>query len=238
MLTKKFFPIYLFCAVSIFAYFFLFPSSRLKPITINLQHPFSDELTKSTPNKDGGFQWKDREEQYPVSAITPLPTGKPKPIPTIQHQFAPELNSSRTVEIKRRRDAVQKSFDRAWEGYKNHAWMKDELAPISGSSRNPFGGWAATLVDSLDTLWIMDKKTDFEQAVANVKDIDFSTTGDEDLNIFETTIRYLGGLLAANDLTEGKYPVLLEKALDLGYLLYAAFDTENRMPITRWHWKK
>jgi mannosyl-oligosaccharide alpha-1,2-mannosidase len=89
--------------------------------------------------------------------------------------------------------------------------MKDELTPISGSSRNHFGGWAATLVDSLDTLWIMDLKNEFEEAAESVRDIDFTTMEEDQINTFETTIRYLGGLLAAFDLSDGKYPVLLEK---------------------------
>jgi mannosyl-oligosaccharide alpha-1,2-mannosidase len=172
-----------------------------------------------------------------VSSMIPLPSGTPPKIPTIQHKFETE-SASRAAEIKSRRDAVRATFDRAWEGYKNRAWMKDELAPISGNARNHFGGWAATLVDSLDTLWIMEKTVDFEQAVANVKDIDFTSTEDEELNTFETTIRYLGGLLAAHDLSNGKYPQLLGKALELGHMLYAAFDTPNRMPITRWKWQK
>ncbi|KAH8601873.1 glycoside hydrolase [Bisporella sp. PMI_857] len=234
MLTKRYLPLYI--VFILFAYFVLFPS-RPQPVSLNLQHPFSDTFTSPTNGKGGGFNWRDRKEDYPVASIIPLPTGSPKPIPKIQYDFGPE-NATRTAEIRSRRDAVQKAFDRSWEGYKNKAWMKDELLPISGGSRNTFGGWAATLVDSLDTLWIMGKKTDFEQAVANIKDIDFSTTEAEEINTFETTIRYLGGLLAAHDLTDGRYPALLDKALELGHLLYAAFDTPNRMPITRWHWQK
>jgi hypothetical protein len=34
------------------------------------------------------------------------------------------------------------------------AWGKDELRPIEGGFKTPFCGWAATMVDSLDTLWI------------------------------------------------------------------------------------
>jgi mannosyl-oligosaccharide alpha-1,2-mannosidase len=115
--------------------------------------------------------------------------------------------------------------------------MKDKLSPISSNSLNRFGGWAAALVDSLDSLWIMDMKTEFEEAVESVKDIDFTTIDEDELNIFETTIRYLGGLLAAFDLSGRKHPVLFNKAAELGDMLYAAFDTPNRMPITRWHWK-
>jgi len=81
-------------------------------------------------------------------------------------------------------------------------------------------------------------KLEFEEAVAALNDIDFSTTDEEEINLFETTIRYLGGLLSAHDLTEDQYPILMEKALELGDMLYAAFDTPNRMPIARWQWQK
>lgn len=134
--------------------------------------------------------------------------------------------------------AVKESFTHAWEGYKAHAWLRDEVGPLSGISRNTFGGWAATLVDALDTLWIMDMKNEFEIAVDAVRQIDFTKTDEQTLNTFETTIRYLGGFLAAYDLSDGKYPVLLEKAIELGEMLYVAFDTPNRMPITRWDWKR
>jgi mannosyl-oligosaccharide alpha-1,2-mannosidase len=75
----------------------------------------------------------------------------------------------------------------------------------------------------------MGLKEEFDEAVAAVAEIDFgkSTTGS--VNIFETTIRYLGGLLAAYDLS--KRPVLLEKAIELGDLIYGGFNTEHRMPV-------
>ncbi|KAJ4324532.1 hypothetical protein N0V94_001272 [Neodidymelliopsis sp. IMI 364377] len=138
---------------------------------------------------------------------------------------------------KRRQAAVKTTFERCWKAYKEHAWKQDELRPISGGSKTTFGGWGATLVDSLDTLWIMDMKTDFQEAVDAVTEIDFAP-GDRELNMFETTIRYLGGLLAAYDLTDCKDSRLLEKAMELGDMLYASFDTPNRMPITRWSAKK
>jgi len=114
--------------------------------------------------------------------------------------------------------------------------MHDEVSPISKGNKDHFGGWGASLVDSLDTLWIMNMDKEFSIAVAALEKIDFTTTPLETLNIFETTIRYLGGLLSTHDLTKGKYPVLLKKALDLGEMLYIAFDTPNRMPVTRWYW--
>ncbi|KAK1762741.1 glycoside hydrolase, partial [Phialemonium atrogriseum] len=38
--------------------------------------------------------------------------------------------------------------------------------PVSGGRRNSFGGWVATLVDSLDTIWIIGMRTEFHEAVA------------------------------------------------------------------------
>lgn len=115
--------------------------------------------------------------------------------------------------------------------------MQDEVAPVSGTSRNDFGGWGATLIDSLDTLWIMGLHTEFNEAVTVVAKIDFSATPLDELNVFETTIRYLGGLLSAYDISGQKHSILLEQATSLGHMLYMAFDTPNRMPVTRWDWK-
>jgi mannosyl-oligosaccharide alpha-1,2-mannosidase len=106
--------------------------------------------------------------------------------------------------------------------------LRDELTPVSGGGKTTFGGWAATLVDSLDTLWIMDLTDDFHDAAAAAAQLDWANTTDTAANVFETTIRYLGGLLGAYDLS--REPALLEKAQELGNMLYMAFDTPNRMP--------
>lgn len=115
--------------------------------------------------------------------------------------------------------------------------MQDEVGPVSGDSHNGFGGWGATLVDTLDTLWIMGLEKEFTEAVSSLRKIDFNSTPLEELNVFETTIRYLGGFLSAYDVSGQKNKILLEKAVELGHMLYVAFDTPNRMPCTRWDWK-
>ncbi|KAK0659653.1 Mannosyl-oligosaccharide alpha-1 [Lasiodiplodia hormozganensis] len=194
---------------------------------------------KSTPvfleSDDGRFHWSQATVRYPVESLIPIPTDVTE-IPRIQHDFPPEPEEARKVR-QERLEQIKGEFIHAWTGYKEHAWLKDEVAPISGETRDTFGGWAATLVDSLDTLWIMDLKPDFEDAVAGVNAIDFSTCTLTELNVFETTIRYLGGFLAAYDVSGGQYPTLLQKAWELGHMLYAAFDTPNRMPVTRWNFK-
>ncbi|KAI4252260.1 MAG: hypothetical protein LQ352_004392 [Teloschistes flavicans] len=176
-------------------------------------------------------------EHYPVKSLIPLPTNAPVFIPKIQHTFDSEAQEDK-AERENRLAAVKESFVRSWGAYKKYAWKQDELAPIRGGHSTIWGGWGATLVDSLDTLWLMGLKEDYEDAVKAVDEIDFSTIQSDQLNVFETTIRYLGGFLGAYDLSGGKHSILLKKAKDLGDLLYGAFDTPNRMPVTRWQWEE
>lgn len=191
-------------------------------------------------NSDDGFlHWTKRPEQHPVDHYHMPPRGAAHKIHAIQANFA---NYPETVEAKAIREmrqaAVKDAFLHSWNGYKTRAWSKDELSPISGSWRSSFGGWGATLVDTMDTLWIMGLKEDFAQCLEAVRGIDFTTNTEEILNVFETTIRYMGGLLAAYDVSDRKYKVLVTKARELGEILYTAFDTPNRMPVTRWSWQK
>lgn len=185
---------------------------------------------------DGKFHWGKIPTQFPLKQVTSLPSGKPKKIPKIQHDFPREDAKARTIR-QERQAAVKENFVHAWKGYRLNAWLQDELTPISGGNRSSFGGWAATLVDALDTLWIMGLKDEFKFAVSALNEIDFTKSADHKINTFETNIRYLGGLVSAYDLSKRKYPLLLKKATELGQMLLTAFDTPNGMPMTRWDWK-
>jgi mannosyl-oligosaccharide alpha-1,2-mannosidase len=189
--------------------------------------------------KSSGYAWSNVPQRYPVPAryMTPLLSGTTVNIPSIQHSFGveyPDVREAREYRLA----AVAKSFQHSWDGYKGYAWMMDEVAPIDGTYSNQFGGWAATLVDTLDTLWIMGLHYEFEAGVNAVAQINFTTSTEQTLNVFETTIRYLGGFLGAYDISGGQYPVLLQKAVEVGEMLYLAFDTPNRMPVTRWDWNR
>eukprot|EP00953_Heterococcus_sp_UTEX-ZZ885_P022666 12529-Heterococcus_DN1.PRE.2 len=110
--------------------------------------------------------------------------------------------------------SVKASMQRAWTAYRTYAWGADEVRhftshcvctvlPQSKASANNWGGMAVTLVDSLDTLWLMDLKKEFYEArdwAATHLDFNKSST----VNVFETTIRVLGGLLSAYDLSKDK----------------------------------
>jgi mannosyl-oligosaccharide alpha-1,2-mannosidase len=115
-----------------------------------------------------------------------------------------------------------------------HAWLHDEVTPISAEPKDSFGGWGATLVDTLDTLWIMDLRDEFNAAVDAVHNhITFAnTTTTDPISTFETSIRFLGGLLSAYDLSGDRR--LLSKARDVGDMLYKAFDTPSRLPVPKW----
>ncbi|KAK4169005.1 glycoside hydrolase [Cladorrhinum sp. PSN259] len=205
---------------------------------INSQQPaghFSGKNTDTTTPKSttsSGSRWRRLKTLNPVRDMRKLPTGTPLALPKVQTAFGPESSTAREVRVKRQL-AVRDAMRRCWASYKKYAWMADELTPITGKKRNVFGGWGATLVDSLDTLWIMGFKEEFYEAVDAAITIDFNKIPDEKVNVFETTIRYLGGFLGAYDVSGDKR--LLEKAREVGEFLYVAFDTPNRMPVTRWN---
>ncbi|KAH7153426.1 glycoside hydrolase [Dactylonectria macrodidyma] len=170
--------------------------------------------------------WSSRPLFHPPTSIKPLPKGRAKQFPQIQ---ADASNFAHSATTEARRDAVRDEFVRSYRSYRQFAWMKDELLPVAAAGKDTFGGWAATLVDSLDTLWIMGLDAEFHQAAQAVAALDWGDVrGIGAVNVFETTIRHLGGLLGAFDLSGD--PALLRKAVELGDMLYGAFDTPNRLP--------
>ncbi|CAL1615256.1 unnamed protein product [Knipowitschia caucasica] len=125
-------------------------------------------------------------------------------------------------------EAVRDSFRHAWQGYKDFAWGHDELRPISKSYSEWFG-LGLTLIDALDTMWIMGLKTEFEEAKAWVA-TELSFNKNVDVNLFESTIRILGGLLSTYHLTGDA--LFLEKAKDMGSRLMPAFKTPSKIPYS------
>eukprot|EP00668_Euglena_longa_P001373 GGOE01001627.1.p1 GENE.GGOE01001627.1~~GGOE01001627.1.p1 ORF type:complete len:610 (+),score=134.32 GGOE01001627.1:261-1832(+) len=125
-----------------------------------------------------------------------------------------------------RREAVREAFRHAWSGYKTAAWSHDELRPVTNRTNDSWGGFGVTLVDALDTLWIMGLKQEWEESLGVVRQLDYDQ--DVTVSVFETTIRHLGGLLGAYTLS--KEPVLLQKATQLGKLLLPAFSTKFGIP--------
>ncbi|KAF1844037.1 glycoside hydrolase family 47 protein [Cucurbitaria berberidis CBS 394.84] len=180
------------------------------------------------------FDWAEVPFKNRIESLTPLPTGAPKSLPKIQFAFKAEDATAKHIR-ETRREEVRKQFLKCWRNYRSYAWLHDEIRPISGEVTNHFGGWAATLIDALDTLYIMGFEEEFASAIADIEAINFGYTDLDKVNVFETNIRHLGGLLASYELSGEKR--LLNKAKEVGEMLYHAFDTPNHMPVTRWDFR-
>ena len=119
----------------------------------------------------------------------------------------------------------------AWKGYRTFAFGSDELKPISKTRRNWISGegLAATLIDSLDTLKIMGMDEEFKEAVEYaVTKVNFDQNSQ--VSFFETTIRVVGGFLAAFHLDGEKDRRLLIKAKEVADRLLPAFETSLGFP--------
>lgn len=118
--------------------------------------------------------WKSMKEHYPVptQSLIHLPKGTPKTIPKIQHKFAVESTQEKQDRLLKL-DEIKRVMNRTWYAYREHAWGHDEIMPLQATQnvlgttriayRDPFAGWGATLVDTLDTLWIMGMREEFDE---------------------------------------------------------------------------
>lgn len=203
--------------------------SREVPESVRLTQVMNwEDSPMPSPVRISSFNWSSVQFELPGEKLLEVPYSKKARLPKVQHSFGKETARQRTLR-EERREHVRRTFQRDWAAYRRFAWMKDALKPVSGGHTEQFSGWAATLVDSLDTLWIMGLKAEFDEAVAAVGQIDFGNSTSPRVNTFETNIRYMGGLLSAYDLSGRQ--ILLTKAAELGDLLYVAFNTANRMPV-------
>jgi hypothetical protein len=120
-----------------------------------------------------------------------------------------------------RANAVRGAMQHAWDGYEKCAMGKDEILPRTCRGNNRWQGLAVTLIDSLDTLYLMGLNAEFDRAVQYVQTkLQFPHKGI--VSVFETSIRVVGGLLGAHALS--KRPVLLQKAKEMADMLTPAFQ--------------
>ncbi|CAG8475060.1 8593_t:CDS:2 [Funneliformis caledonium] len=160
---------------------------------------------------------------YNVSSLTKIQYDFP--YSSLKKQFI-ETKAERKLR-EDRKESIKKGFLHAWNGYVKYGWGSDEILPITNTSRNNFNGWGATMVDALDTMWIMNLKAEFTNATNYLANVNFTNSRME-ISVFETTIRYLGGLLSAYELS-GK-EILLIKAIELGEAMLVAFDSPSGLP--------
>ncbi|XP_034752369.1 ER degradation-enhancing alpha-mannosidase-like protein 3 [Etheostoma cragini] len=152
------------------------------------------------------------------------------------------------------RDQIIEMFDHAYGSYMKYAYPADELMPLScrgrvrgqepnrGDIDDSLGKFSLTLIDTLDTLVVLNKLDEFEDAVRKAV-TDVRLDNDVVVSVFETNIRVLGGLLGAHvmaDLLQQRgermqwyRDELLHMAKELGHRLLPAFNTTSGLPYPK-----
>lgn len=150
--------------------------------------------------------------------------------------------------IPTKKDQVEQVFLDTWADYKEFGWGYDIYSPVTHKhsnmpkSKDPLG-WI--IVDSIDTLMLMYNSTTSNKArlLQEIREVEAWVANeltydiDAEINIFETTIRMLGGLLSAyyysSSLHIGKPNIYLNKAVDLANRLMPAFQrTSSGIPYS------
>nr|XP_061609884.1 mannosyl-oligosaccharide 1,2-alpha-mannosidase IA [Phyllopteryx taeniolatus] len=153
-------------------------------------------------------------------------------LPAVEYHRPPGATGHEPLDpvTRQRRAKIKEMMKHAWDSYRRYAWGSNELRPVSkrGHSSNLFGSIkGATIVDALDTLYIMEMFDDFDAATEWVeKNLDFNVNAE--VSVFEVNIRFVGGLLSAYYLS-GK-EVFRRKAVELGDKLLPAFKTPTGIP--------
>lgn len=163
-------------------------------------------------------------------------------------------------------------FTHAWSSYMSYGFPNDEVRPITCQPYGPdfknidnivrndaMGNVSLSLLDNIDTLIIMEKWDDLEIALNYLKNEQYTLfEKDTIVQVFEFTIRSLGGLLSShllltditnNNMLPKKYArfkkicddydgFLLEMAYNLGLKLIPAFKTSTNIPSPRIHLTK
>ncbi|EUC64241.1 mannosyl-oligosaccharide alpha-1,2-mannosidase [Rhizoctonia solani AG-3 Rhs1AP] len=132
--------------------------------------------------------------------------------------------------VAKRQDAID-LFTSAYTDYKENAWGHDSLAPLSKTFIDDRNGWGATIVDAMSTIKIMGLEDLFTEAVNFSSKIDFNRSKTSDkVSLFETTIRYLGGLISAYELGGKKDQALIDRAREVGNKLSNGWQGTNDFP--------
>jgi len=128
---------------------------------------------------------------------------------------------------------VKAATRHAWKGYKDYAWGADDLKPLTKTSKTWYKtSMLMTPVDAFDTFTLLGLATEAKEAKDLIlTKLDFNI--DNDVQVFEITIRLLGGLITAYELDGDKKFLALAK--DLADRLMPAFNSKTGMPYRYVH---
>eukprot|EP00158_Paraphelidium_tribonemae_P003158 Partr_v1_DN25922_c0_g1_i2_m68773 putative mannosidase alpha class len=180
--------------------------------------------------QDGSILFDDQLEGS--EPVKPSKFNPKVPVPPIVKQRIPvsdRIQLSGSKADTKNQAFIKNMMKHAWDSYVKYAWTKDELRPVAKSGRNWNNGrtLAATIIDSLDTLWIMGMSEEFNKARDYVLD-ELTFDIPASVSFFETTIRIFGGLLSAYELSGDDR--FIAKAQDIADRLMPAFNTPTGIP--------
>ena len=189
---------------------------RLVASCDSLCHEATESHTRRMPPESSGFDKASSYRQTPASDAT-------------SSAFPPFPQSKAQANL----DDLRQMFQRSYDSYMYNAYPTGELKPISCKPgtfdliRLP----ALTLIDSLDTMVIMRNFTEFARSVERLRALDGMMQEEfgrvfpnfveplglperngglfgvnQNVSLFETNIRVLGGLLSAHQLAEAFIP--------------------------------
>lgn len=123
---------------------------------------------------------------------------------------------------------VKAEFLHAWNGYKQFAWAHDAVRPLSKQAQDWYSTpLLLTPVDAYDAMLIMGLKAEAAEAKQLILD-SLSFNKNIEVQVFEITIRLLGGLLLAYQWDGDKR--FLALAVDLGNRLLPVYSSPTGMP--------
>ena len=128
---------------------------------------------------------------------------------------------------------VKAATQHAWKGYKDYAWGSDDLRPLTKTPRNWYThSMLMTAVDAFDTFTLMGLTDEAEEAKGLIlSKLNFNINND--VQVFEVTIRLLAGLITAYELDGDKK--FLSLATDLANRMMPVFNTPTGMPYRYIH---
>lgn len=174
------------------------------------------------------------------SSTTDAPTEAPKLRKASTDSFDPLASSTVTEapaednglklepEQQQRIDKIRDAFQFTWKNYREFAWGADEMNPVTGEKEQPWGGMAMTMLDSVDTLWIMGLKEEYKETRDYIeKKLHFKHLGKDgkSISVTDTILRGVGGLLGAYAVTDDW--MFAEKAGSLMNVIMPAFDHDD-----------
>ena len=141
-------------------------------------------------------------------------------------KFTDEMKAEMCVKIKA-------AAQHGWQGYKQFAWEADDLKPLTKTPRLWYKhSMLMTAVDAFDTFLMLGLTKEANEAKELILS-KLSFNVDNEVQVFEVTIRILAGLITAYEM-DGD-PKFLVLATDLANRMMPAFNTPTGMPYRYVH---